>query len=217
MDSRLLDQLAAEGASVPLRLAQRAQGRAASLRVGVGFALAAALGIGWLGLRRDIVEASGTTIFWVKLSFPLLLAALAAWTVWRAAHPGRSLRAPLVALLGAVVLFWAVTLLRPLLGVAVSDWRADLWGHTWRECALYIALLALPMWVPAMGWLRHWGPLRPRLAGAMLGACCGTMAAALYALHCRETGLAFLGMWYLAGAAIPALLGGWLGRHWLHW
>jgi hypothetical protein len=43
------------------------------------------------------------------------------------------------------------------------------------------------------------------------------VAAALYALHCRESGLPFLGSWYLAGAAIPALMGALAGRRWLHW
>ena len=217
MDSRLLDRLAAEGSSAPLRAERHADVRASARSIGIGFLVAAALGVGWLGLRRDIDVASGTAIFWVKLAFPVLLAALAGLTVWRSAHPGRSLRAPLAALAGVVVLFWAVTLLRPLVGIEVGDWNADLWGRTWRECAFYIALMALPMWLPAMAWLRRWGPVRPRLAGAALGWCCGTVAAALYALHCRETGLAFLGVWYLAGAAVPALLGALVGRRWLSW
>lgn len=217
MDSRLLDRLAAEGASAPLNEVRRVQMRASAHGIGIGFLVAAALGLGWLGLRRDIGAASGTAIFWVKLAFPVLLAALAGWTVWRSAHPGQSLRAPLAALAGVVVLFWTVTLLRPLVGIEVGDWNADFWGRSWRECAFYIALMALPMWLPAMAWLRHWGPVRPRLAGAVLGGCCGTVSAALYALHCRESGLAFLGVWYLAGAAVPALLGALAGRRWLSW
>ncbi len=217
MDPRLLDQLAAEGSSAALHDQRRAGLRASAQGIGIGCLAAAGLGFGWLGLRGDIGVAVGTPIFWVKLAFPALLAALAGWTVWRSAHPGPSLKAPLAALAGAVALFWAVTLLRPLIGIEVRDWHADFWGRSWRECALYIALMALPMWLPAMAWLRHWGPLRPRLAGALLGGCCGTVAAALYALHCRESGLAFLGVWYLAGAAVPALLGALVGRRWLGW
>jgi hypothetical protein len=217
MDPQLLDRLAAQGSSAPFRAARRAELNASALGIGVGFLVAAAFGVGWLGLRDDIGVASGTAIFWVKLAFPLLLATLAGWTVWRSAHPGRPLQVPLAALAAVVVLFWAVTLARPLLSVDAIDWQADLWGRTWQECALYIALMALPIWLPAMAWLRRWGPLQPRLAGAVLGWCCGTAAAALYALHCRESGLAFLGVWYLIGAAVPALLGALLGRSWLHW
>jgi len=217
MDSHLLDRLATEGSSASRRAQTHAELRACARGVAVGFLVAATISLGWLGLRRDIELTSGTTIFWVKVAFPVLLAALAGWTVGRSAHPGQSLRVPLAALAGVVVLFWSVTLTRPLIGMEVVDWGADLWGQSWRECILYIALMSLPMCLPAMIWLRRWGPVRPRLAGAALGWCCGTVAAALYALHCRETGLAFLGVWYLAGAAVPALLGASMGRWWLSW
>jgi hypothetical protein len=201
VDPQLLDRLAAQGSSAPDRAARRAALNASARGIGVGFLVAAAFGTGWLGLRTDIDVASGTTIFWVKLTFPLLLATLAGWTVWRGVHPGRPLQVPLAALVAVVVLFWAVILARPLLGADAVDWQADLWGRTWQECAFYIAVMSLPMWLP----------------GALLGWCCGTAAAALYALHCRENGLAFLGVWYLLGAAVPALLGALLGRSWLHW
>jgi hypothetical protein len=213
MDSHLLDQLAGEAAPHALR----AQTRRASLGIGVGFAVALALTLGWLGLRQDIVLASATPIFWIKLAFPALLAALASWAVWCSARPGLSLRAPLTALAAAVVLFWAVTFSRPWLLGSPIDWEADLWGRTWRECAVYIALMALPIMLPAMAWLRRFGPVSPRQAGALVGALCGTLSAALYALHCRESGMAFLGMWYLLGAAMPAALGAALGRRWLNW
>lgn len=213
MDPRLLDRLAAEAAPAALRADLRASGRA----IGLGFVLAAAIGLVWLGVRQDIAVASTTAIFWVKLAFPGLLAGLAGGAVWRSAHPGQSLRGPLAALGVAVVLFWAVTLLRPLLGASPIDWQAELWGRSWRECTLYIALMALPMWLPSMVWLRRWGPVRPRVAGALVGLCCGTAGAALYALHCRESGLPFLGAWYLLGAAVPAALGALTGRRWLGW
>ena len=217
MDSCLLDRLAAEGSAALPDTARRAELRTGACGIGVGFLVAAALSLGWLGLRSDIGVASVTALFWVKLIFPVLLAALAGWAVWRSAHPGMSLNAPLAALAGVVLLFWVVTVLRPMIGIDVADWDTEFWGQSWWECALYIALMALPMWLPAMAWMRRWGPVRPRLAGAILGWCCGTVAAALYALHCRETGLAFLGVWYLAGAAVPSLLGALLGRRWLGW
>ena len=214
MDSRLLDRLAAEAAAGPPPSADVA---AAVRRMAIGFAAAATLALGWLGLRQDIAVASATPFFWVKLTFPVTLALLAGWAVWRSAHPGRSAREPLVGLAAVVLLFWIVTLMRPLAGVSDIDWEVDLWGRTWRECALYIALMALPMWLPAMAWIRRWGPVRPRLAGSLVGLCCGTLSAALYALHCRESGMAFLGLWYLAGASVPAVLGAILGRRWLGW
>jgi hypothetical protein len=213
VDSRLLDQLAAEGAAGPSRQNMRARAGG----IGWGLAAAAALALGWLGVRQDISAASGTGVFWIKLSFPLLLAQLAAWAVWRSAHPGASMRVPLTALAATVILFWALTLLRPLLSAAPVDWSTEFWGRTWRECAFYIALMALPIWLPAMAWMRHWGPTLPRTAGALVGLCCGTASAALYALHCRESGLPFVGAWYLLGALIPAALGAVAGRRWLNW
>jgi hypothetical protein len=213
MDSRLLDRLAAEASPAALRVDLRARARAVVL----GVAGAALLSLGWLGARQDIAAAAATSVFWVKLAFPAALGLFAGWAVWRSTHPGLSLRGPVTALLAVVALFWAVVMLRPWIGATAIDWERDFWGSTWRECVASIALMALPMWLPAMAWLRRFGPVRPRMAGALVGFCCGTVAAALYALHCRESGLPFLGSWYLAGAAIPALMGALAGRRWLHW
>ena len=41
--------------------------------------LAAALGLGWRGVRQGIATASGTPIFWVKLAFLALRAGRAGW------------------------------------------------------------------------------------------------------------------------------------------
>jgi hypothetical protein len=213
MDSRLLDQLAAQASPAALHSDLRRRAR----DVGLGAACSVLLSLGWLGARQDIGTAASTGLFWAKLAFPAGLALLAAWAVWRSTQPGQSLRMPVAALLTAVMLFWAVVLLRPWTSAETVDWDREFWGTTWRECVLYIALMALPMWLPAMAWLRRFGPTSPRLAGALAGWCCGTVSAALYALHCREPGLPFLGAWYLLGAAIPALLGGLVGRRWLNW
>jgi len=54
-------------------------------------------------------------------------------------------------------------------------------------------------------------------AGAMAGFASGALAAFVYSIHCPELGAPFLGIWYVAGIAIPAGVGALLGERLFRW
>jgi len=65
--------------------------------------------------------------------------------------------------------------------------------------------------------MRGLAPTRPAQAGGAAGLLAGAAGAAVYALHCPEMAAPFLGIWYVLGMAIPALLGAVLGPRLLRW
>jgi hypothetical protein len=105
------------------------------------------------------------------------------------------------------------------LGRDLSDSERDalLWGTTWLESPAYITIITLPMLIAALYWSRGFGPLSPRLTGALAGLACGAFGATLYALHCREPGVTFVGTWYMIGVAISAAIGMTVGPGILRW
>jgi len=170
-----------------------------------------------LGIRPDVSNASTSGVFWIKLAFPLTLSALTLQAVKRVAHPGATVGGSVILIVIAVVAFWTVALVPTFGGAPASLFQQDFWGRTWREGPLYIGVISLPMLGAAMWLLRNWGPVSVRLAGGLAGFVCGTLAAAIYALHCQESGFLFLGTWYLIGALIPAAIGAALGPSVLKW
>jgi hypothetical protein len=82
---------------------------------------------------------------------------------------------------------------------------------------LSVSALSLPLFAAGFITLRHFAPTRPVLAGLAAGALAGGVAAAVYALHCTEMALPFLGTWYVVGMAMPALAGALLGPRLLRW
>ena len=137
--------------------------------------------------------------------------------VKRVAHPGANAVGSVKLIVVAVVTFWTVALAPTLGSVPAIPFQTEFWGRTWRECPLYIGVISLPMLAVALRLLRYWGPVSVRLAGGLVGFVCGTLAAAIYALHCQESGLLFLGTWYLIGALIPTAIGTALGPTVLKW
>jgi len=75
----------------------------------------------------------------------------------------------------------------------------------------------LPVFALALAALRACAPTRLRAAGAAAGWLAGATAAAVYAWHCDEMALPFIGIWYTLGMAIPAALGAALGPRVLRW
>lgn len=183
----------------------------------LSFAGALLLMILGLGIRPDVSSASASDVFWIKLAFPLTLSVLTLQAVKRVVHPGANAMGSVKLIVIAVVAFWIVALVPTYGSTPSTTFQQDLWGRTWRECPLYIGLISLPMLGVAMWLLRYWGPVSVRLAGGLAGFVCGTLAAAIYALHCQESGFLFLGTWYLIGALVPMVIGTVLGPSVLKW
>lgn len=170
----------------------------------------------FLGVRADLAEAMRLPMFWVKLLVPVAVAAATLLATARLSRPGARLgvlpllmATPLLALLS----FAAVVLL----ATAPMERAALILGRTWAACPMLIAALAVPSFVGVFRAMQGLAPTRPLLAGAVAGLLAGSVATAVYALHCPEMAAPFVAVWYLLGMAIPVGVGGFLGPRLLRW
>lgn len=169
-----------------------------------------------LGVRADIAQAALLPLFWSKLVLLGAFAAVCLVVVMRLSRPGATL-ATLPALLGLpVIAVW--------LGAGVTLAEAEpavrsamVFAPTWQSCALRIAALSVPPLIAALWALKGLAPTRLAFAGGAAGLLAGALGALAYAMHCPETALPFLALWYPLGMLIPAAGGALLGAALLRW
>lgn len=208
----LVAMLATGAAPAP----RRAAGRRLALAVLAGVPLSFAILLTEYGVRRDLVQAMFWPMFWVKVLFPLCIAAAAFVAVQRLARPGVPVRRAWIGIAVPLLVVW---------GLAAMSWfnappeerMPLLMGESWRICAVSIGLMALPVFAAALVALKGLAPTRPALAGAAAGGLAGGVGAAVYALHCMELTAPFLAVWYVSGIAVPVVLGAVLGPRLLRW
>lgn len=208
----LIDLLAHDAAPVARGAVPRRLGAGVAMGLGGAAVLMAAV----FGLRPELPRMTAEPMFWGKLAYAAALAAVAVALLWRLGRPG--------ARVGSVP--WALGLPVGLmaLAAAVALWQAApgeraalVWGSTWRSCPFNIALLSAPALGAALWALRGAAPTHLAAAGAAGGLLAGALGALAYALHCPELQAPFLLVWYLAGMALPTVVGGWLGPRLLRW
>lgn len=208
----LVSMLALQVAPVP----RHAATHRLVLALMVGVPLSATFMAIAFGVRHDLLEALFLPMFWVKVIFPLAVAAAGFVAAQRLARPGVRVGGAFPAILAPVLAVWVLATIA--WSAAPADARAAmLWGQTWRACAISIFVLALPVFVGAMCALKSLGPTRPRLAGAAAGALAGGAGAAVYALHCPELTAPFLAVWYVSGMTLPVVVGALMGPRFLRW
>lgn len=169
-----------------------------------------------LGVRPDLAAAARLPMFWMKLVFPLLVAALALVMAQRLARPGMRLgRLPM--LLATVLLaLWAAGAFT--VAEAPPSQRSELiFGESWASCPFNIALLSIPLFIGAMWAMKGLAPTRLALAGGAAGLLAGAVSATVYALHCPEMQIPFIGIWYVLGMLIPTVAGFLAGKRLLRW
>jgi hypothetical protein len=207
----LIDGLADRLVPVPPRSLERRLLRS----VAIGGIVILALIIALIGLRPDLRSATSDSDFWIKLIFTGTIAAIALIGARRLARPEVSgitltgLTVP-VGILGLLAMFELGT-------TAPVQRNALIFGESWRECPLLIAALALPLLAILLRLFAGFAPQRPRLTGAVVGLAAGATTAMLYSLHCPETAMTFLLLWYSAGIATVAVIGAMLGPRILRW
>ncbi|MDM0080178.1 DUF1109 domain-containing protein [Variovorax sp. J31P179] len=194
--------------------------RAVSRRLGVALAIALPVSAAWMlmayGVRRDLIEAMFWPMFWVRLLFGAGIALAAFVVVQRLARPGVRVRGAWLGLAAPVLLIWLLALVA-LLSAPVEERAALVMGHTWRSCAIDIAVVSLPMFAALLWALKGLAPTRPALAGAAAGALAGGAGAMVYALHCPELAAPYIAVWYVAGIALPVVAGALIGPRLLRW
>jgi hypothetical protein len=180
-----------------------------------GCAIAFAVLLAWLGLR-PLAAAVHLPSFWMKAAYTSALGVGAWLLVSRLSRPAASLRLPLFLIVFAVVLMVAMAVME-LSGTPARDLKAVWLGHSWRQCPVRIALLAIPIFILVAFAIRWLAPTRLRAAGAAAGLLAGAAAATVYGLACDEVTVAFTATWYSLGIAVCAAIGALLGPRLLRW
>jgi hypothetical protein len=210
------DELIAMLASDAGAVAPRVWRQRYALALGAGVLGASLLMVLLLGVRPDIADAVRLPMFWVKLAFPALLAAVTLLAAVRLSRPGMALKRLGSALAAPVLAIWLLAVLS-LLGAPVEDRSMLVWGETWTACLVNIPMLSVPAFIGLLWVMKTLAPVRPALAGAAAGLLAGAISAAVYALHCPELAAPFIGIWYTLGMLIPAALGALVGARLLRW
>lgn len=208
----LIDQLAANPRPVPGGAVQRR-----FLGVAVAGALAAlVLVLAWLHVRADLAEAMTGRMFWMKATYTALLALAGFWALERLARPDGVPRRALTFGAAVLVVFIVAGLTQGLL-THPEQRMPMLRGHSWTVCAVNILALSLPGLAATLLALRRMAPTRPALTGFAAGAFAGGVAATIYGLHCAESTMVFVGVWYTLGVLGVGALGAVAGRWALRW
>ena len=170
----------------------------------------------FLGVREDLSAATRLPMFWVKLAFPVALAASALIALARLSRPGMTLARLPAVIAAPVIAVWLIALVT-LVSAQPGERTALVFGDTWAACLVNIPFLSVPAWI-ALAWaLRAAAPTRPALTGGTAGLAAGALGAAVYALHCPEIEAPFIGLWYVLGMLIPAGAGAIAGSRLLRW
>jgi len=187
-----------------------------AVAMGWSIPLAALVMVSVYGLRADLVQALSGTVFWMKLAFAGALALFAGLATDRLGRPGMRVAGVWAGLAAPVVLLWLAAA-AALVGADPAE-RAELvFGSSWRSCPFNIALISLPLFAAMLWFVKGMAPTEPALAGASAGLLSGAVATLIYALHCPESSVTFVGIWYVLGIAIPTLAGAALGPKLLCW
>lgn len=210
------DELIAMLASDAGPVAPRVWQQRYALALGAGVLGALLLMVLLLGVRPDIADAVWLPMFWVKLVFPAVLAAVTLLAAVRLSRPGMTLGRLGSALAAPVLAIWLLAGLA-LLGAAPEDHGMLIWGETWVACLVNVPLLSVPAFIGLLWVMKTLAPVRPALAGAAAGLLAGAVSAAVYALHCPELAAPFIGIWYTLGMLIPAAIGALVGARLLRW
>ncbi|AEQ52260.1 NrsF family protein [Pelagibacterium halotolerans] len=184
--------------------------------IAAGMIVAAAIMVPWIGLRADILTAPGTAMFWIKLGYTSVLGLLGLAAAMALSRPDRRKWPALWAVGGVFVLTLAGGLWQ--WGNAPEAVRPVLvLGGTALVCPFLIVAFSAPVLAIMLASMRRLAPANATLAGLAAGLASGGAGASVYALHCGESGMLFLALWYSVGIGLVALCGAVLGRTLLRW
>lgn len=186
------------------------------LAPGLGTLVVLPLMILWIGLRPDLGAAVSSSMFWTKALYTLVLTTAGFWCVDQLARPVGSARRGVVL---AVCVFGLLAMSGAwqFMVAAPVDQMPILMGKSWTRCPGNIVVLSLPILAFGLWVVRGLAPTRLAAAGAATGLFAGGVAATIYGLHCPESTMTFLAVWYSLGVALVVGLGALLGPWLLRW
>lgn len=208
----LVTRLASDISPVERNAAPRLLNRALML----GLAGSTVLLVALYGVRSDMPQLILTTMFWVRLVFPLAIIAAAMKLAERLGRPG----APLKFAWFAVALPIVTMLLAAgsILMATPPGYRLQLMlGTTWRTTTASVVMLSFPSLTAMMHAMKQLKPTRLALAGAGAGLLAGAQGLLVYSLYCSEMAVPFWGVWYVLAIAITTAIGAAIAPHCLRW
>jgi len=168
------------------------------------------------GYANDMPEQILQPMFWLRLSFPLMIMAAALNLTERLGRPGATLGwAWIGTSLPILTMFLVAALVRYVPG-AEHRLQWDPPASDVRK-TLVVALLSCPAFVLVMREVKRLRATLPRLAGVVAGLLAGAQGLFVYSIYCPEPGFAFWSLGHLCGSLLPALLGAWIGPRYLKW
>jgi hypothetical protein len=167
-------------------------------------------------VRADLAAAVRSWPLWGKFAYAAALAAGGYLLCAQAARPGAHPRWRIWVILLPVSLAFVAAVLRSA-SLATAERNAEWLGNTATFCPWMIGALSLPCLLALSFVMRRAAPTRLRWAGFCAGLLAGAISMLVYALHCPETGVAFVATWYTLGMCLPAALGASLGPRLLRW
>ena len=175
-----------------------------------------ALLVVYYGIRSDMPELILTTMFWVRLAFPMATLVAAMRLAGRLGRPGAPLK---LAWFTATLPFMTMLLTAAFILLATPPgYRLQLLlGTTWRVTTVNVVLLSLPSLVAVMQAMKGLVPTRLALTGAGAGLLASAQGLLVYSLYCSEMSVPFWGIWYVLAIVITAGIGAALAPIYLRW
>lgn len=168
------------------------------------------------GVRSDLSQAIGDIVFWIKPTFAVTLALYASLSTWRLGRPGMHVGKAWLGMAIPLTLLWLLAIVAIVSADPVQ--RSNLiFGSTWKTCPFNIALISLPMLAAIFWFLKDLAPTKPMVSGASAGLLSGALGTLIYSLHCPESSVPFVAIWYVLGIFIPTVVGAFLGPRLLRW
>jgi hypothetical protein len=182
----------------------------------VGLAGSTALLVVIYGIRSDMPQLLLTTMFWIRLAFPVAILITALKLAGRLGHPGVPVK---LAWFAVALPFVAVLLVASFMLLATPrGYRLELMlGTTWRVTTANIVLLSLPPLAAVMHAMKGLAPTRLALAGTGAGLLAGAQGSLVYCLYSSEMSVPFWGIWYVLGVVLTAGMGALFAPFYLRW
>jgi hypothetical protein len=191
-------------------------GRAISIAVVVGAAVALGIMLVALGVRADLTTTHAMIFMVAKLVFALAVVGVAIRYLTKLARPGSEHG---ISPFAIAVPFAAIVILGmvSLGGAPSARWNRMVLGDEWLECLLSIPIIAIVPFATAIFAMRRAAPTNLVRSGAIAGLVAGGVSAMAYAFHCTDDSLPFVAVWYGGTIVLCTLAGAALGPRLLRW
>jgi hypothetical protein len=184
---------------------------------GLGAVVALLIMLLTFGPRADLSDVRAWTFLAVKFAYAGATIAISLAYLVRIARPGGEQRVSTL-LLSLPSAAAVVAVILSLLLTPMPDWRAMIFGQQWLLCLVCIPLNAIPPFAAIVLALRLFAsPTHLARTGALAGRVSGGISAFVYALHCTDDSVAFVGLWYGLTIALCTGIGALLGPRLLRW